>query len=200
MGMRRGYILEEDTPVRREAAYIRRFLLSTGEHVYLPLDVTAFVMEHSPAEEFVFIEKGLLGRTAWAGSTHDVRLALVRGDISPKDLAGLSLRHLETPPGWDPLLYDDDHEFVGSKLEALATDMRQHGRADIAGTIIVDGWVKTMSVDGCCVAHRTDSTHGAVWCWAKRGHDRGHAPACPRCEMVKDLMRTVAVHVGTWGT
>lgn len=200
MGMKRGYIVEEDTPVERSAANIRRFRLSTGEHVYLPLDVTAFIMEHSPAEEFIFVEKGLLGRTAWAGNTMDARAALVAGKISAKDLTGLSLRYLETPPGWFPMLYDDDHGFIGSTLEALASDMRMNGRADIADGMTAEGWVKAQADDGGCMAQRADSTHRIVWCWRDAGHDGEHGPACPRCEIVKDVTRTVAVHLGAWGT
>ncbi len=199
MGMKRGYIVEEDTPVRREASNIRRFRLSTGEHVYLPLDVTAFVMEHSPAEEFIFVEKGLLGRTSWAGNTHDARVSLVAGVISPKDLKGVSFRHLDTPPGWGPIFYDDDHGFVGSKLDALAADLRKNGRADIAAGMTVEGWATTLTDDGCCGVHRTDLNHGIVWCWAQGGHEGHHAPACPRCEIVKDVMRTVAIRAGAWG-
>ena len=43
MGLKRGYIAAEDTP-SADAVRIRRFRLSSGDRVYLPLDVAAFIL------------------------------------------------------------------------------------------------------------------------------------------------------------
>ncbi len=199
MGVKRGYIADEDTPGDRGSTRIRRFKLSNGEHVYLPLDVAGrIIAQHSPAEEFVFVEKGLLGRTAWAGTIGEVRKAVAAGYLSPKDISGLRLPIQELVPGWNAFENEDDYSFVGAKLAALAEDLRRHGMVDTANEMTLDSWLAHARQDGACLAERAESIHGRVWCEADRGHTGGHVPACPACGLVKVIVYASAQRGGMW--
>lgn len=202
MGLKRGYIVGDDTPVTSGPTRIRRFRLSSGDHVYLPLDVAhAVVTRHSPAEEFFFVEKGLLGRTAWAGNLHDVRVALANGHLSPRDLGALRLPTYEAHPGWAPMVGEDDHAKVGEKAADLAEMMRQRGMPDTANELTVECWIEHATSEGWCVANRADALHGRVWCDREEAPDHGglHNPACPTCLNVKLFMLITAKQAGEWG-
>ncbi len=199
MGMKRGYIVGEDTAGARHAR-IRRFRLSNGEHVYVPRDVaTVLLTQHSPAEEFFFVEKGLLGRTAWAGTLGELRRELAGGALSPKDLMGFALPVQQTHAGWVPMPVEDDHAFVGAKRGALAETMRQSGRPDTAAAMTAEAWIRVASSEGACVAERADNNHGMVVCDDDRGHAGDHTPVCPECDVVKQILFAVADSAGAWG-
>jgi len=202
MGLKRGYIVEDDTPVTSGPTKIRRFRLSSGDHVYLPLDVaSALVSRHSPAEEFFFVEKGLLGRTAWAGNLHDVRVALASGHLSPRDLGGLRLPTYEAPSGWAPPVEEDDHSKVGEKMASVADMLRQRGMPETAQSLTVESWIAHATSEGWCVANRADALHGRVWCFREEAPDHGglHIPTCPTCHNVKAIMLMIARQTREWG-
>lgn len=199
MGLKRGYIVEEDTP-RADAVRIRRFRLSNGDRVYLPLDVASFILtRHSPAEEFFFVEKGLLGRTAWAGTLHEVRVALANGTLSPGDIKGLHLPAQDAPSGWNPMTEEDDHSRVGAKIGPLAATMRANGRPETAEAMTVDAWVTNATSEGACAAERADGEHGHVRCGHNKGHTGNHEPLCPECDIVKQIMYAMAESASAWG-
>jgi hypothetical protein len=203
MGLKRGYILEENTPAAPGAANIRRFKLSNGDQVYLPSDVSAaLISRHSPAEEFFFLERGLFGRTAWAGNLHDLRVALADGHLKPKDVGGLRLPVQEEVPGWAPMVEEDDHRMVGEKADPLADMLRKRGMPESAETLTVEAWVNNCAKQGWCIADRADSLHGRVWCGrenAMPNHPGTHIPVCPKCQSVKMAMYAMYKRAGAWG-
>jgi hypothetical protein len=202
MGLKRGYIVEDDTPVTRGPTKIRRFRLSSGDHVYLPLDVAyAVVTRHSPAEEFFFVEKGLLGRTAWAGNLHDVREVIRLSILPEKDFGGLRLPTYEWHLHWEPPVEEDDHAKVGARMPALAEMLRNAGTPETADTLTVESWVEHATTEGWCVANRSDALHGWVWCGREEApnHAKPHIPTCPTCHNVKSFMFMIGRQVGEWG-
>jgi hypothetical protein len=89
MGIKHGRVVQEDTPGKDTK--IRRFRLEDGAHVYLPLALCQRLLEHPPTEEIYFVERGLLGRTEWVGTIAELRIAITRGEVRERDLAGFRL-------------------------------------------------------------------------------------------------------------
>jgi hypothetical protein len=168
--------------------------------VYLPLDIATFLLtQHSPAEEFFFIERGLLGRVEWAGTMHELRQAISREAVSAGDIRGLTLPTVRTHEGWEPLAEEDAHELVGAKRGELTHLMQSRGRVDTAAAMEVEAWVQNARSEGACMASIADEMHGQVWCAADRGHGAGHIPLCAECDIVKQIMFATAQSAGTWG-
>ena len=201
MGLKRGYIVDEDTPVAQGEARIRRFRLANGDHVYLPLGVAgALISGHSPAEEFFFVEKGLLGRTGWAGNLHDVRLALGTRELSTQDLGGWRPPPQEEAPRWMPMLEEDDHRMVGLRAPCLADQLRQQGMSKQANALTIPAWLGNREENGWCLEVRSDSLHGHAWCCRtdSPGHIGPHVPVCPLCQGVKVATTWIFRAAGLW--
>lgn len=199
VGLKRGYVLEEDTPGVGEAR-IRRFRLTDGSRVYLPRELAAYLMtQHSPAEEFFFVEAGLLGRTAWAGTLGELRHALETGAVSSGDVGRFELPVQEPRAGWNQMLEEDDHMSVGAKVDRLAEQLRKSGRPETAAVMTVEAWVANATSEGACVAEVADRHHGGLRCTDGKGHGGSHTPVCPECDIVKQVMFAVAQSAGAWG-
>ena len=119
-------------------------------------------------------------------------MALANGTLSPGDIKGLQLPAQEAPAGWNPMSSEDDHPRVGAMMGQIAERMRQGGRPETAEAMTVEAWVRNAMSEGACAAERADTAHGHVRCGDERGHPGNHAPRCPECDIVKEIMYAVA--------
>ncbi len=192
MGVKRGYIVDDTTPPVREAR-IRRVRLDSGEQVYLPLDVFRGLIErHSPAAEFFFVERGLLGRTAWAGTLDELRDAVSAGVVSIRELGTIPAELFGSSRDWAPVDPRYNHSKGGARLGTYRAVFEKHGRAEQGHALTKEAWIATGQRDGCCMQTREDPRHGPVWCTLDAGHPGRHEPECPECWLVRMLVERVA--------
>ena len=198
MGLKHGHIVREDTPAGDNR--IRRFLLDTKAHVYLPLVLADRLFTYQASRRFFFIERGFLGRTEWVGTIDDLRAALVKGELQQKDLGGYLLPP-EPPrvPGWRPLASNDDHVETGARLEELCAIGARRGMGATTTWLSLDDRLGEMQAEGCCLVDRADSLHGRVWCADKAGHPGLHGPVCVPCLMVLTMVDWSVRSSGNWG-
>jgi hypothetical protein len=198
MGLKHGHIVREDTPAGDNR--IRRFLLDTGPHVYLPLALADRLFTYQASRHFYFVERGLLGRAEWVGTIDDLRTALARGELSQKDLGGFRLPpELPRVAGWRFLACNDDHTEAGARLEELRAVGERHGKTGATTGLSLNDRLAEMRADGCCLVDRADSQHGRVWCADKAGHSGNHAPVCIPCLMVLTIVDWSVRSSGNWG-
>lgn len=192
MGVKRGRIVADTTPAVREA-HIRRARLDSGDQVYLPLHVFQRLIDHhSPAEIFYFVERGLLGRTAWAGTFDELRNAVSAGVVSLRELGTVASDLTRAPREWIPVDAGYDHVKGGAKLPYYRAVFEKHGRDEQARALTEDAWVDTGRRDGCCMQARDDADHGSVWCTLDAGHPGPHEAECADCWLVRMLVERAA--------
>ena len=200
MGVKRGRIVEDTTPSVRDAR-IRRVRLDTGKQVYLPLDVLRRLIErHSPTDEFFFVERGILGRTAWAGTASDLRQAVADGEVERRELGRAAddvfiapwSVELSSDQGWADVDSVYAHDDVESRLSRYRTIFEKNGRHDEAETFTRQAWIATGERDGCCMQSHEVDAHGLVWCLLDSGHGGQHEPECPECWLVSFIEEKVA--------
>ena len=130
MGLKRGFIVEDTTPPVRAAGF-RRVRLDSGERVYRPLDVfRGLIGRHSPAAEFFFVERGLLGRTAWAGTLGELREAVASGVVSVSELGTLPAELFGSSADWAQVNPRYDHSKGGAKLGTYRAVFENNGRPE----------------------------------------------------------------------
>ena len=192
MGLKRGYMVEETTPIVSNAR-IHRVRLHSGENVYLPADLFRGLIErHSPAAEFFFVERGLLGRTAWAGTLTELRDAVASGVVEAGELGNLPAELFRTSQEWASVDPRYNHSKGGSTLETYREVFKKRGRMEQARALTRDAWIATGHRDGCCMQMHEEADHGSVWCTLDAGHPGPHEPECPECWLVQMLMERVA--------
>lgn len=185
MGLKHGYITEEDTPPTAGAPAIRRYRLVGGEHVYLSSALAAWLEDNIPrSEEIFFVERGFLKKVAWVGDMYALRLALAEGRISGADIGKARVEPLVPIGDWYPI--SDRLFHHGPGLGNVQKHFRDEGRPDLAAQLTVDGWLARGRLDGLCLAERQDIAHGPVWCRRDSQHGNSHVPACPSCVLLRD--------------
>ena len=104
MGVYVGSIASIEEPPTRARA-ILRVTLGDGRRVYAPRQLLdQALLRNGPGAEYVFVERGVLGRTHWVGTWDEVRWAVREGTLSVQE--GMAA-------GWDPWLGGDDARATG---------------------------------------------------------------------------------------
>ena len=192
MGLKRGYIVADTTPTVRDAR-IRRVRLHSGDQVYVPLSVLRGLLErHSPAAEFFFVERGFLGRTAWAGTLAELQAAVSQGIVSIRELGTVPEELFGISDEWADVDIGYDHLRDAAKLETYRAAFEKSRRPQEAVSLTRDSWIATGHRDGCCMKVNIDPRHGSVWCTLDAGHHGRHEPECPECWLTHMLDARIA--------
>lgn len=185
MGMKHGYIDEEDTPPTAGPPAIRRFRLIGGERVYLPSALAAWLESTYPrSEEIFFLERGFLRKVHWVGDEYALRLDLAEGRIDRADIGKVRVDPLIPIDGWYPMSGRFFHYAPG--LGNVQKYFRDEGRPDLAALLTIDQCLERWRVEGLCLAERPDTGHEHVWCRRPSHHRSSHVPACPPCVLLRD--------------
>jgi hypothetical protein len=183
VGLKHGRIIEETTP-NVSNPKIHRFRLDTGVQVYVPSHIAhQIIAGHSPSEEFFFVERGLLGRTDWAGTLPELREAVSVGTVRASELGSFRLPESQPSTAWKRRAVGD-HRRPGGKLPQYRAVFTKHGRHGEAAQLTAEAWLANGQGEGFCLATRDDPDHETVWCSLDRGHPGPHEGDCPECWLV----------------
>lgn len=131
MAFKHGYVDAETTPPTK-VARIRRFRLDNGKQVFLPAELAATLMPDGPPPVRLYcIERGILGRTDWAGTLPEVRAALRNGRVKERDLGGFRL-----PDG--PAWFGGDYGPNSPAVEQILAALERLDRAEWANLVSVN--------------------------------------------------------------
>lgn len=197
MGMKRGFIWEEDTPAGSHPPAIRRFRLQSGVHVHLPSPMAEWLLaNYASSEEIFFLERGILARTEWVGDEYALRHALAEGQLSHRDLDGIRMEGLQATDGWYPVPWRYDH--VPGALAKLAAMLVEQGKPELAHVLTPDRWIEEANRQRRCLAKHEDRLHGDVVCELLAQHGGHHVPVCAACVISYDVIHLQSRRVSRW--
>lgn len=148
MGLKRGFVVEDTTPTVRDPR-IRRLRLSTGQQVLVPRETfDRLIHRHPPSTELFFVERGFLGRTAWAGNRAELRQAVEGGLVKLAELGNLPAELLAPTDDLKPVDPPSRHGFAEeTPLPASSSSETLQRRLQPIGLPPRPGWVADALVD-----------------------------------------------------